>query len=87
VLAHRRLSLLGGQRRPELLGLGRAGTEQRSIDLDRRLSNGDVTVTTSSLSLTPQSDVGGGDGGGICCTNCNIRTGFCQECHDCVLQD
>lgn len=56
------------------------------------ISNGDVTVTTSSLSLTQQSDLvqpgdGGGDGGGICCTLCNIKTGWCAECHTCLVQD
>jgi hypothetical protein len=49
------------------------------------ISNGETTVTTSSLSLTKESnlDDGGGGGGGVCCTNCNIFTGNCQECHTC----
>jgi hypothetical protein len=55
------------------------------------ISNGDVTVTTSSLSLTRQSDLvpieGGGEGGGICCTDCNIWTGHCAECHTCALEN
>jgi hypothetical protein len=53
------------------------------------ISNGDVTVTTSSLSLTKESNLedGGGGGTGMCCTNCNIFSGNCQECHTCPLQD
>lgn len=54
------------------------------------ISNGETTVTTSSLSLTQDSnlvDDGGGSGGpGMCCTNCNIFTGWCQECHTCPAQ-
>jgi hypothetical protein len=49
------------------------------------ISNGDVTVTTSSLSLTKESNLA--DGPGICCTNCNIYTGQCDECHTCPQQD
>lgn len=48
------------------------------------ISNGDVTVTTSSLSLTEQSDLLDPEGGtGVCCTRCNIYTGNCAECHTC----
>lgn len=54
------------------------------------ISNGDITVTTSSLSLTQESnlvdDDGGGGGHGVCCTNCNIFTGNCQECHTCATE-
>lgn len=50
------------------------------------ISNGDTTVTTSSLTLTTQSSVDDGGGGGICCTNCNIWTGNCQECHTCAQE-
>ena len=50
------------------------------------ISNGDITVTTSSLSLTPQSDLAPVEGGGgVCCTDCNIFTGQCAECHTCFL--
>ncbi|HEX3475704.1 MAG TPA: hypothetical protein VHT91_11810 [Kofleriaceae bacterium] len=52
------------------------------------ITNGDVTVTTSSLSLTEQSDLldpEGGGGTGVCCTRCNIYTGDCAECHTCPL--
>lgn len=48
------------------------------------ISNGDITVTTSSLSLTRQSDFSLPEGGvGVCCTHCNIYTGDCTECHTC----
>jgi len=46
------------------------------------ISDGQTTVTTSSLSLT--SDVDNGPASGVCCTNCNIYTGDCQECHTCA---
>jgi hypothetical protein len=53
------------------------------------ISNGDITVTTSSLSLTQQSDLLDPEapGGGICCTHCNIYTGNCAECHTCALNN
>lgn len=51
------------------------------------ISNGEVTVTTSSLTLTPVSGVDNGPANGICCTNCNIYTGNCDECHTCVLEE
>jgi hypothetical protein len=51
------------------------------------ISNGQTTVTTSSLSLTTQSNADGSpDVPGICCTNCNIYTGNCDECHTCELE-
>lgn len=55
------------------------------------ISNGDITVTTSSLLLTRQSDllepVDGG--GGVCCTKCVNIDGHwvCEECHDCPAQN
>lgn|SRR5256885_11584530 len=52
------------------------------------ISNGAVSVTTSSLSLTKQSDADGSpDVPGVCCTNCNIFTGDCQECHTCISEE
>jgi hypothetical protein len=51
------------------------------------ISNGDVSVTTSSLSLTKQSGVDNGPASGVCCTNCNIFTGNCEECHTCALEE
>jgi hypothetical protein len=52
------------------------------------ITNGDITVTTSSLSLTKESNLQDGSGGGtgVCCTNCNIYTGQCDECHTCPQQ-
>lgn len=50
------------------------------------ISNGEVSVTTPSLTLTKQSDVVNGPASDVCCTNCNIFTGDCQECHTCVLE-
>lgn len=50
------------------------------------ISNGDTTVSTSSLQLTTQSNFDSAPAD-VCCTNCNIFTGNCQECHTCVLQD
>ena len=59
-----------------------AVTQQGAVST---ISNGDVTVTTSSLSLTRQSDLLDPIGGpGICCTHCNIFTGICSECHTCT---
>lgn len=52
------------------------------------ISNGDITVTTSSLSLTQQSDLvdpEGGGGGGICCKICDLNTGICVDCHTCPV--
>ena len=46
------------------------------------ISNAGTSVTTSSLTLTE----GLAEGGGVCCTNCNIYTGNCQECHTCPAQ-
>ena len=46
------------------------------------ISNADVSVTTSSLTLSEDLV----EGGGVCCTNCNIYTGNCQECHTCPAQ-
>jgi hypothetical protein len=51
------------------------------------ISNGQTTVTTSALSLTQVSGVDDAPTAGICCTNCNIYTGQCDECHTCVLED
>jgi hypothetical protein len=51
------------------------------------ISNGDITVSTSSLTLTKESGFEEAPGGGVCCTNCNIFTGNCQECHTCILED
>ena len=48
------------------------------------ISKGESTVTTSSLSLTNEGDVDSGPASGVCCTNCNIYTGDCQECHTCA---
>jgi hypothetical protein len=51
------------------------------------ISNGDTTVFTTSLTLTRESNLvdDSGGGGGVCCTNCNIFTGNCQECHTCAV--
>jgi hypothetical protein len=46
------------------------------------ISNAGVSVTTSSLTLTEDLV----EGGGVCCTNCNIYTGNCQECHTCAAE-
>jgi hypothetical protein len=55
------------------------------------ISNGEVTVTTSSLSLTQQSDLVDpeGGGGGICCYKCVSIDGHwvCEECRDCPAQN
>jgi hypothetical protein len=49
------------------------------------VSNGEVSVTTPSLTLTKQSDVVDEAAGDVCCTGCNIFTGDCKECHTCIL--
>ena len=54
------------------------------------ISNSDVMVTTSSLSLTQQSNLEPVDGGGgICCYKCVSIDGHwvCQECRDCPPQN
>jgi hypothetical protein len=47
------------------------------------ISNRETTVSTSSLSLASSLVP---DCTNICCTNCDIFTGQCEECHTCATQ-
>ena len=51
------------------------------------ISNDQITVSTLSLSLaSKQGDIENLESPPICCTNCNIFTGNCEECHTCPAQ-
>jgi len=53
------------------------------------INNGNIAVSTLSLSMTSEK----GDAENVtdttssewCCTNCNMNTGNCEECHTCPI--
>lgn len=58
------------------------------------ISNDYMTISTLSLSLASKqgdtenlvSGTPDTSNAGVCCTNCNIFTGWCEECHTCLAE-